>query len=104
MRAATTTGPPPTLPHASRPPRETTLPLPITKRVNRPTLDMGTSRLRSIKVEELADRVELRLEEQHALVLEDVADLAVGIEHVAELARPGRAHLDAGVIASGAGP
>src|SRR4029079_14429970 len=87
-----------------RPPRETTLPLPITKRVNRPTLDMGTSRLRSIEVEKLRHRVELLLEEQHALVLEDVADLAVGIEHVAELARAGRAHLDAGGISSRPGP
>ena len=55
---------------------------------------------RSVEVEELRHRVQLLLEQQHALVLEDVADLAVGIEHVAELARAGRADLDARRVAA----
>src|SRR3972149_1164922 len=48
-----------------------------------------------VVVEELRLRVQLFLEDVHALVLDDVADLAFRIEQVAELARAYRADLHA---------
>src|SRR5437868_14325970 len=83
-----------------RPPVVTTRKLPDTKRAKWPAISTDTSR--SVEVEELRHRPQLFLQEEYALVLEDVADLAVGIEHVAELARAGRARLDARRIAAGA--
>ena len=42
-------------------------------------------------------------QDEDALVLDDVADLAVGVEKVAELPGPHRADLDAGGVAARAG-
>src|SRR5579872_6272234 len=78
------------------PPVVTTRTLPVTKRVKWLTVDT----LGSIEVEELRHGFQFFLQEQHALVLEDVANLAVGVEHVAEFPGAGRARLDARRIAA----
>src|SRR5208283_5638511 len=54
-------------------------------------------------VEEPGKRPHLRLEDEDSLVPEDVGDLALRIEDVAEFARAGRADLDAGGVAARAG-
>src|ERR1035438_2807795 len=65
---------------------------------------MGWAGLSSgIEVEEPRRRVQLLFQNEHALVLDDVADFAVLIEQVAELPGAYRARLDACRIAPGAG-
>src|SRR5512140_1960286 len=71
--------------------------LPVKKRVK--SRSVVTVASRSVEVEEAGDRVEVFLQHQHPLVLHDVADLALGVEDVAELARTGGTHLDAGRVA-----
>src|SRR5947209_6874890 len=83
-------------PHVTRPT------LTRTNRAN--CLSIATVPSRSIEVEELRHRVQLLLEEEYPLVLEDVADLALGIEHVAELARAGRTGFETRRIAPRARP
>src|SRR5512135_499095 len=63
-----------------------------------------TLRLRCIEVEELRHRVQFFLQHHHPLLVDDVANLAVGVEQVAELARADGADLDAGGVAAGARP
>src|SRR3972149_11968814 len=69
--------------------------VPVTKL---PTLLMSViaaSPSQPVVVEELRLRVQLFLEDVHVLVLDDVGDLALRIEQVAELARPHRADFHA---------
>src|SRR5437764_734110 len=75
-----------------RSPLVTTATLPETNRENRRMKITGPSR--SVEVEELRHGVQFLFEQHHALVFEDVADLAVGIEQVAEFPRAGRARFD----------
>src|SRR5579872_5437635 len=56
-----------------------------------------------IEVEEPRERIQFLFEHQHALIFDDVADLAGGVENVAEFPRAHRANLHARRIAPGAG-
>src|ERR1039458_4054132 len=70
-------------------------------RVNPPNKRMLLpARSGSIEVKEPRDGVQLLFQNQHAFVLDDVADLAMGIEDVAELTRAHRADFDAGGVAA----
>src|SRR5579871_5967010 len=55
-----------------------------------------------IKVEEPRQGVQLLLEDEHPLVLDDVADLAVFVQEVAELSRAHRARFHTRGIPAGA--
>src|SRR5512140_449715 len=82
-------------------PRSTSRRLPVAKRVNsRTVVTVASGR---VEVEEPRHGIEVLLQHQHPLVLQDVADLALRVEQVAELAGSHRAHLDAGRVAPRAG-
>src|SRR5512144_1673128 len=66
------------------PPRSTRRMLPAVNREKRWTVVL-TRTSRSVEVEELRHGVQVFLQHHDALVLDDVADLAVGIEQVPEL-------------------
>src|SRR6516164_8479708 len=80
-------------------PRSTMRKLPTTNSPNARSDLTRAPPSQAVEVEETRPRVELVLEHEHALVLEDVADLAVRIAQVPELARTDRTNLDARRIA-----
>src|SRR5205823_9380698 len=79
-------------------PRRISFRLPRAKPLNRRMLLTALSGC--IEVEEPRDRIQFLFQDEHAFVLDDVADLAIGIEDVAEFARPHRTSFDAGGIAA----
>src|ERR1017187_1981822 len=80
----------------ARLPRRISFRLPRAKPLNRRMLSTAVSC--GIEVEKPRYRVQFLFEHQHALVLDDVADLAIGVEDVAEFARPHRADFHTGRI------
>src|SRR3974390_1860961 len=63
---------------------------------------LSTNFLCGIKVEEPRNGIQFLFQDQHSLVFDDVADFTIGVEDIAELARPHRADFDAGRVAPGA--
>src|SRR5512140_3872611 len=57
-----------------------------------------------VEVVELRTGVQVFLQDEHALVFDDVPDLALGIEQVPELPGPHRADLDARRVPAGSVP
>src|SRR5947199_9221482 len=74
-------------------PREISFKLPRVNPLNRRMLLTALSGC--IKIKEPRDGIQFLFEDEHAFVLDDVADLAIGIEDVAEFARTDRADFDA---------
>src|SRR4051794_17070922 len=69
-------------------------------RVNPPNSRMLLTALGCIEVEEPRNGIQFLFENQHALVLDDVTDLAIRVENVAEFASAHRADFDAGRVAA----
>src|ERR1039458_1706182 len=70
-------------------------------RANPPNMRMLLTALSGcIEVKESRDGVQLLFQDQYAFVLDDVTDLAIGIEDVAEFARAHRADFHAGGVAA----
>src|ERR1039458_2052046 len=66
-------------------------------RANPPNMRMLLTALSGcIEVKESRDGVQLLFQDEHAFVLDDVTDLAIGIEDVTEFARAHRADFHAG--------